>query len=220
MTSQNKLLFIAGLFIVSLAAANVLSAAKLISVFGLTVDAGIICYPLTFLFTDIVAEVWGKDTARSLIWVGFAANLAMVLLIWIGGILPASAEWLNQEQYQSVLGSVPRIAFASMLAYLVSQHHDIMAFQFWRKTTRGKRLWMRNNFSTIVSQGLDTIIFGMVAFYGVVPMRILLGEIILAQYVIKVGVALLDTPLCYLLVAWGKGTKPRNASMNPVNEAA
>ena len=207
MTSQNKLLLITGLFIVSLAAANVLSAAKLISIFGLTVDAGIICYPLTFLITDAVAEIWGKDTARNIVWIGFVANLVMVFLIWIGGILPASPEWTNQSQFQAVLGSVPRIVFASMLAYLISQHHDILAFQFWRNKTKGRKLWMRNNFSTVVSQGLDTVIFGFIAFYGVVPLEILLGEIILAQYVIKVAVALLDTPFCYLLVAWGRGSK-------------
>ena len=160
---------------------------------------------MTFLFTDAIAEVWGKETARSIVWVGFFANILMVLLIWLGGILPASPEWENQALYQGILGSVPRIVFASMAAYLISQHHDVFAFHFWRTKTKGRRLWMRNNLSTIVSQGLDTVVFGTIAFYGVVPLGVLLGEIILAQYVIKLAIALLDTPFCYLLVGWSRG---------------
>lgn len=205
MNSQSKLLLLTALFVICLGAANILSAAKLISIFGFTVDAGIIAYPLTFLFTDIVCEVWGKRTATRVVWVGFFANMLMMLLIWIGGILPPSPQWGNQEAYQSVLGSVPRIVFASMAAYLISQHHDVFAFQFWRRKTRGRWLWMRNNFSTIVSQGLDTVVFGTIAFYGVVPLDVLVGEIILVQYIIKIAVALLDTPFCYLLVGWARG---------------
>ncbi|MBT9159313.1 MAG: queuosine precursor transporter [Dehalococcoidia bacterium] len=205
MNSQSKLLLLTALFVICLGAANILSAAKLISIFGFTVDAGIIAYPLTFLFTDIVCEVWGKRTATRVVWVGFFANMLMMLLIWIGGILPPSPQWGNQEAYQSVLGSVPRIVFASMVAYLISQHHDVFAFQFWRRKTRGRWLWMRNNFSTIVSQGLDTVVFGTIAFYGVVPLDVLVGEIILVQYIIKIAVALLDTPFCYLLVGWARG---------------
>jgi len=207
MNSQSKLLFLTGLFVISLGAANILSAAKLISIFGRTIDAGIICYPLTFLFTDAIAEVWGKGTARNVIWVGFSANALMVLLVWLGGILPSSPEWGNQELYQGVLGSVPRIVLASMVAYLISQHHDVFAFHFWRSKTKGRWLWMRNNLSTFVSQGLDSVVFGTIAFYGVVPMNVLVGEIILTQYVIKLVVALIDTPFCYLLVGWSRGFK-------------
>ncbi len=179
----------------------------MINVFGVTIDAGIICYPLTFLFTDTISELWGKKTARAVVGVGFFANALLVLLIWVGGILPPSPEWGNQGLYQKVLGSVPRIVLASQVAYLVSQNHDIFAFHFWRTRTKGRRLWMRNTLSTVISQGLDTVIFGFIAFYGVVPLGILLGELILAQYFVKLAVAVLDTPFCYLLVRWGnKGT--------------
>ncbi|MCL0078467.1 queuosine precursor transporter, partial [Dehalococcoidia bacterium] len=160
MNSQNKLLFLTGLFVICLGAANILSAAKLISIFGFTVDAGIIAYPLTFLFTDVISEVWGKGTSRSVVWMGFFANMLLMLLIWIGGILPPSPVWGNQELYQAVLGAVPRIVVASMAAYLISQHHDVFAFHFWRTKTRGRWLWMRNNLSTGVSQAIDTVVFG------------------------------------------------------------
>ena len=205
MNSQNKLLFLTGLFVICLGAANILSAAKLISIFGFTIDAGIIAYPLTFLFTDVISEVWGKGTSRSVVWVGFFANILLMLLIWIGGILPPSPVWGNQELYQAVLGAVPRIVVASMAAYLISQHHDVFAFHFWRTKTRGRWLWMRNNLSTGVSQAIDTVVFGAIAFYGVVPLNVLVGEIILAQYVIKLSIALLDTPICYLLAGWARG---------------
>ncbi|MDY6912391.1 MAG: queuosine precursor transporter [Chloroflexota bacterium] len=211
MNSQNKLLLLTGLFIVCLAAANILSGAKLVHIFGYTIDAGIICYPLTFLFSDTISEVWGKKTARTVIWVGFCANLLMVLLIWLGGVLPASPEWwTNQETYKSLLGSVPRIVFASMTAYLISQHHDVFAFHFWRRKTNGRFLWMRNTLSTTVSQALDTIAFGFIAFYGVLPLGVLVGEIIFVQYLIKLSVALLDTPFCYLLIGWCRGFEPQN----------
>jgi uncharacterized integral membrane protein (TIGR00697 family) len=203
--SQSKLLLITGLFVICLGAANILSAAKLISIFGFTIDAGIIAYPLTFLFTDVITEVWGKRTARSVVWVGFFANIVLMLLIWVGGLLPPSPEWQNQASYQTILGAVPRIVVASLTAYLISQHHDVFAFQFWRDKTQGRWLWLRNNLSTGVSQAIDTVVFGFIAFYGIVPLSVLVGEIILAQYVIKVIVALLDTPFCYLLVGWARG---------------
>ncbi len=203
--SQNKLLLITGLFVICLGAANILSAAKLISIFGRTIDAGIIAYPLTFLFTDTVSEVWGKRTARSVIWVGFFANILLMLLIWIGGLLPPSPVWQNQEAFQAVLGAVPRIVVASLTAFLISQHHDVFAFNFWRNKTHGRWLWLRNNLSTGVSQIIDTVVFGTIAFYGVVPLNVLVGEIMLAQYVIKLSIALLETPLCYLLVGWCRG---------------
>jgi len=203
--SQNKLLFLTGLFVICLGAANILSAAKLISIFGFTIDAGIIAYPWTFLFTDTISEVWGKRAARSVVWVGFFANILLMLLIWIGGLLPPSPEWQHQEAFWTILGAVPRIVVASMAAYLISQHHDVFAFNFWRNKTRGRWLWLRNNLSTGVSQAIDTVVFGAIAFYGVVPLNVLVGEIMLAQYVIKLSIALLDTPICYLLVGWARG---------------
>ncbi len=105
----------------------------------------------------------------------------------------------NQEAYDTILGSVPRIVLASMVAYLVSQHHDVWAFHFWRNITKGKFLWLRNNASTMVSQGIDTVLFISIAFIGTVPTNVLLSMLV-GQYVMKLVIALLDTPLCYILV--------------------
>jgi len=203
--AQDKLLLLTGLFVICLGAANILSAAKLISIFGRTIDAGIIAYPLTFLFTDTISEVWGKKIARNVIWVGFFSNVLLMFLIWIGGLLPPSPIWGDQQAFQIILGAVPRIVVASLVAFLISQHHDVFAFNFWRNKTQGRYLWLRNNLSTGVSQVIDTVIFGMIAFYGVVPFNILVGEIMVIQFVIKIAYALLETPLCYLLVWWARG---------------
>ncbi len=186
------------LFVVCLLLANIL-ASKIIMVGGLVLPAAIILYPLTFLFTDVVAEVEGKKSAGSLVMTGFYLSLFMVLVILIGKLLPPAAFWKHQEAYDIILGSTPRIVLASVIAYLISQNHDVWAFHWWREKTAGRHLWMRNTLSTIVSQMIDSVLFISIAFGGTVP-RGTIAMMILSQYVVKVGIALLDTPFCYLLV--------------------
>ena len=193
------LVVLATLFTTCLLVANTI-AVKLISVFGWVVPAGVIAYPLTFLLTDVIAELYGRRTASRVVWAGFAANLLMVVLILGGKLLPAAEIWQSQPAYESILGMVPRIVLASMIAYLISQHHDIFAFHFWRQKTKGRFLWLRNNASTMVSQALDTGLFITIAFWGTVPTEVL-TEMLLTQYVIKLIIAAGDTPFCYLLVA-------------------
>ncbi len=174
-------------------------AVKLVSISGWVVPAGVIAYPLTFLFTDVIAELYGRKIASRVIWVGFGVSVLMVILVFGGGLLPAAPFWEGQSAYESILGMVPRITLASMIAYLVSQHHDVFAFHFWRQKTKGRFLWLRNNASTMVSQALDTGIFITIAFWGVVPTEIL-ANMLLTQYIIKLAIAAGDTPFCYMLV--------------------
>lgn len=117
----------------------------------------------------------------------------------VGKVIPPADFWEGQDAYNAILGSVPRIVLASMVAYLVSQHHDVFAFHFWRRLTNGRFLWLRNNASTMVSQGIDTVLFITIAFAGTVPLDIL-GSMLATQYVIKLLIAVADTPLCYALV--------------------
>jgi len=186
------------LFATCLLVANIISV-KLISIGGWVVPAGIIAYPLTFLFTDVIAELYGKRVATRVIWIGFGANILMVLLVFGGRLLPPAPFWEGQPAYESVLGMVPRIVLASMIAYLISQHHDVFAFHFWRQKTKARFLWLRNNASTMVSQALDTGVFITIAFWGVVPAGIL-TNMLLSQYIIKLAIAAGDTPFCYLMV--------------------
>jgi uncharacterized integral membrane protein (TIGR00697 family) len=190
--------FIKYLFVTSLLLANIL-ASKIIVVGGLVLPAAIILYPLTFLFTDVVAEVEGKKSASSLVMAGFYLSIFMVAVILAGRLLPPAGFWKHQEAYTAILGSTPRIVLASMIAYLISQNHDVWAFHWWREKTGGRHLWLRNNLSTVVSQMIDSVLFIGIAFWGTVPPATI-GVMILSQYAVKVGIALLDTPICYLMV--------------------
>ena len=195
-------------FATLLVVANII-AGKLISVGMWVVPVAVIAYPLTFLVTDTIAELYGRRIATRIVWVGFAVNVLMVALVYVGKIIPPASFWEGQDAYNTILGSVPRIVLASMLAYLASQHHDVFAFHFWKRLTKGRFLWLRNNASTMVSQGIDTVLFITIAFIGVVPTNVLLNMIV-GQYVIKLGIAMVDTPICYVLVGLlrRKGVQP------------
>lgn len=175
--------------------ANVL-ATKLI-VFGpFIVPAGVLVYSVTFLITDLLSELWGKRYAKQAVWSGLIASVffaisAIIAVHW--PIAPFMVEF--QNSFQQVLGFTPRIAIASIIAYFVSQHHDVWAFHWWKKKTKNKHLWLRNNASTIVSQGLDSVIFSSIAFIGVTPIL----PIIVGNYVVKIIIALFDTPFIYIL---------------------
>jgi len=197
------LVVLATLFVTCLLVANII-AVKLVSIGGWVVPAGVIAYPLTFLFTDVITELYGRRIASRVVWAGFGANILMVILVFGGGLLPPAPFWEDQPAYESILGMVPRIVLASMIAYLISQHHDVFAFHFWRKKTKARFLWLRNNASTMVSQALDTGVFITIAFWGTVPTGIL-ANMLVSQYIIKLAIAAGDTPFCYILVGLLKG---------------
>ncbi len=190
--------FIKYLFLSSLLLSNII-ASKIVSIGGLVLPAAVVLYPLTFLFTDVVSEVEGKKSARTLVIVGFCMSLFMVFVLFIGKILPPASFWGYQDAYNVILGATPRIVCASMIAYLISQNHDVWAFHWWKKRTAGRHLWVRNNLSTMASQLIDSVLFIGIAFAGVYPLKTVAG-MILGQYLVKVGIAILDTPFCYVLV--------------------
>ena len=113
--------------------------------------------------------------------------------------MPGAGIWEAQEAYDRILGGVPRVVLGSMVGYLVSQNHDVYAFDFWRRKTDGRHLWFRNNASTVVSQAIDTSLFITIAFWGVVPNDVFVS-IFLGQYLVKVIIALVDTPVVYGVV--------------------
>ena len=192
------LISLAVIFTTLLLTANI-SAVKIIAIGSEGIDAGIIAYPLTFLISDVISEVYGRKTTTKIIWLGFIANLLMISIIYVAGILPSATFWNDQQSYDQILGAVPRIVIASMVAYLVSQNHDVLAFEMWKKVTGGKFLWFRNNASTVVSQGIDTTIFILIAFVGIYSCDDILNMIWIT-YLIKIVVAIIDTPLVYILV--------------------
>lgn len=169
-------------------------ATKIVTFGPFTVPGGVIVFSMTFFITDLLSEKWGKKYAKKAVWAGFFANLLLILSVYIVINWPAAVFATEfAEMFDKVLSLAPRITLASLAAYLVSQNHDVWAFHFWKKKTHGKHLWFRNNASTISSQFLDSVIFIVIAFYGVFPIL----PLILGQWVVKMIIAFIDTPFIY-----------------------
>ena len=188
-------IYLLSIFIASLTIASVL-ASKIIQIFGLYVPAGVLAYAITFFCTDVISEIWGKPRARSTVIGGFIALIVVLILIQLGLNWPRAPFWNQETAFQSILGSTTRIIVASLAAYLISQLHDVWAFHFWKKMTKDRHLWLRNNLSTAVSQLIDSILFISIAFYGSMPIL----PLIIGQWIIKFAIAALDTPVVYLVV--------------------
>jgi len=183
-------------FVGSITIASVL-ASKIISISGkLFVPAGVLAYSVTFIVTDVISELWGKTRANFIIIGGFIALILALILVQVGLVWPKAPFWQHEEAFQTVLGSTRRIIIASFIAYLVSQFHDVWAFHFWKRITKERHLWLRNNLSTVVSQFIDSFIFITIAFYGVHAV----WPLILGQWAVKISIAVADTPLIYLFV--------------------
>ena len=190
------------LFVTCLLAANTI-AAKLVVVGGLTLTAGIVIFPISYVLGDVLTEVWGYAATRRVIWLGFACNALMVLAIWLGGELPPAPFWRGQGAYEEILGHTPRILAASFVAYLIGEFANAFVLAKLKIATQGRWLWTRTIGSTVVGQALDSAVFVTLAFAGAVPAGALVG-IVAAQWLVKVIYEALATPLTYAAVAWLK----------------
>lgn len=198
-----KLITLISVFITSLLISNIV-AAKIFMVYGFSITVGVLLYPITFAMTDTISEVWGKEIATRIVWIGFGVNIIMLFFLWVGKVLPAAPFWPHQEAYNAILGAVPRITIASLISYTVSQTNDVWLFHKIKEKTKSKHLWLRNNLSTMLSQLIDSILFISVAFLGTMPFKAIL-TMIAVQYVIKLTLAVFDTPIVYLLVRLVRG---------------
>ena len=171
---------------------------KTIEIIGLTATLGNSLYASTFLATDILNEKYGKKEAKKAVWLGFSSLLIMVLVMQFGiKFIPAESDFA-QGSLETIFGLVPQIAIGSMIAYLASQHLDVIIFSALRRLfPKDSQFWIRNNGSTLISQLLDTLIFTSIAFWGVFPFDIWL-QIFISTYVLKFVVSVLDTPFGYL----------------------
>jgi uncharacterized integral membrane protein (TIGR00697 family) len=213
-------LFVAvvALFVTCLVISNVI-AVKLAMVQGLVLPAGIIIFPVSYLLADVLTEVYGYRAARRVLWLGFFCNLLAVAAIWIGGLLPAAPFWGGQAAYDQILGATPRILLASFAAYLVGEFANTMIMSKLKVAMAGRHLWARAIASTLVGQGLDSIVFIAIAFSGMMQLPILLGAIV-TQWLIKSAYEALATPLTYAMVGYlkrreGIDTYDRGISFNP-----
>lgn len=171
---------------------------KTIELFGLVVTLGNIIYGTSFLATDILSEIHGKKKARKGVYIGLLTLVSMTLIMQISLMFIPHESDFAQGALQTIFGIMPRIAFASFVAYFLSQLHDVWAFDYWKgKFPDRKYLWLRNNLSTLVSQLIDSIVFTSIAFYGVFESSVFI-EILITTYVLKLLVALLDTPFVYV----------------------
>jgi uncharacterized integral membrane protein (TIGR00697 family) len=216
---ERVFLVLAGLFLGSMTMLNILGVTRFLDLsfeafgvkFSLPLAVGVLPYPLTFLCTDLISEIYGRKRANFLVWVGFFVNIWLMFILWLGGVLPGfpgpgGEEPIFFEVRRMALGGI----LGSMVAYLAAQLIDVHLFHFWKKLTHGRHLWLRNNGSTIVSQFIDTfLIISITHFYlhalpieADLPLWPQLRVFIFTGYLFKLLAALLDTIPFYWGTAW------------------
>ena len=194
---------IVALFVTCLITANII-AVKLVDLMGFILPAAIFIFPLSYITGDVLTEVYGYRTARQVIWFGFFCNLITVAAICLGQVLPPASFWDGQGAYERVLGYTPRILAASLLAYLLGEFANSFVLAKMKIATRGRWLWSRTIGSTLIGQGLDSLVFISLAFGGAIPFRGLLTAIV-TQWLAKTVYEVLATPFTYLAVNFLKG---------------
>ena len=209
--AQRIYLLLGALFITSLVVSNLIFKKFFywypfdIEIFGtklFEISVGILPYPITFLITDLISEIYGKKKANQIVVTGIFASLFSMLIVYTANVVPAT-DWspVKDEMYTTVFGSTAIAVMASMMAYLLAQFIDIQIYHFWKRITKGKHLWLRNNCSTFLSQFVDTFtVLFLLCSFGEIDWSLFTGFLI-AGFLIKVMVAALDTPLLYLGVS-------------------
>ena len=186
------------IFVVCLLTANII-AVKMVSIGPLVVPAAVIIFPISYIMGDVLTEVYGLAGARRAIWLGFGANLVMVLAIAIGQLLPAAPFWNGQPAYERILGYTPRLLVASFIGYLVGGFSNSYVMAWMKTLTKGRFLWTRTIASTVVGEGLDSLAFMTIAFVGTMPFLALVTAVT-TQWLFKVVYESLATPATYLVV--------------------
>ncbi len=227
--AERAFVVLAGIFIGALVITNAI-AGKFFVLFGQELSCGIIAYPVTFLATDLISEIYGRRRANTVVGAGFVVSVFITLVVWIANSAPTYAESpVDAESFNVVFGLLPGVVFGSMVAYLVAQFVDVQIFEFWRRLTDGKYMWLRNNGSTFFSQLVDTVLVVTIALViwpevDGNPATDPLGYetwqgIVFGQYLFKLGIAALDTPLFYVathyLTNWIQAD-PRTVATNGV----
>lgn len=216
---SHRYVIVVAVFVTCLIVANIM-AVKIIGLFGLVFDAGTLIFPISYIFGDVLTEVYGFRRARQVIWLGFMCNLLAVGAISLGLVLPAASFWEGQAAYERILGYAPRLLAASFIAYLVGELANSFVLARMKVATEGRWLWSRTIGSTVVGQGFDSLVFVLIAFTGTIPTSALLS-VILTQWVLKSAYEAIATPFTYLIVnrlkrAEGVDHYDRDTSFNPL----
>ena len=222
-------LVLAGFFLCAMTLLNVIGITRFVQLGPMALAVGVLPYPLTFLATDLISELYGRSRANFVVWLGLGLNFFILAVLWLGNAIPAvpigsqppwqvlelaqaitlpNGDRLEQsvELFHLIYACTSGAIFASMIAYIAAQFCDVWLFHFWRRLTRGKHLWLRNNFSTLISQGVDSVMvisitFGAVYLAGQMSLDQLL-VLVGSSYLFKMTVALADTLPFYGLVHW------------------
>ena len=230
MRFSGKLVIIIALAVSVLLVSNVI-AAKPLSLFELPfeflgstsyiVSVAVICFPLSYIISDILTEVYGFRVARGVIWLGFACNLLMVILFYLGGIIPGAVIWENKDAYEVILGTTGWVLAGSFVAYLIGEFSNAMVMVVLKNRTAGRHLWLRTISSTFVGQGVDSVMFYGIAFgiSGIWPAMDVFRAMIFA-WIAKTVYEIVATPVTYLVVGWLKRTERMDVydaphSLNP-----
>ncbi len=212
------------LFVAVLLISNVASAAKIVT-FGLpflTFDGGTLLFPVSYIFGDILTEVYGYRRSRRVIWMGFFCTALMSVTLWVVGRIPGEAEWaarVGQHAYDAVLGATPRIVVASLAAYFAGEFSNSYVMAKMKVFTQGRWLWTRTIGSTIVGEGVDTLLFVGIAFAGTMSWGVL-SSIFISNYLFKTGLEAVMTPVTYRIVGFLKQAEhedyyDRDTDFNP-----
>lgn len=205
MTERRSLRYydvVMALFVAVLLISNVASS-KFLKLGPLTFDGGTILFPLSYIFGDVLTEVYGYARSRRVIWVGFICAALGALTFGVVGLLPAAPGWEAQDAYMAILGQTPRIVLASLIAYFAGEFSNSFVLAKLKVATRGRWLWLRTISSTLLGEGIDTILFVAIAFAGAQPAALLVS-VALSNYVFKCGIEALATPLTYQVVRFLK----------------
>jgi uncharacterized integral membrane protein (TIGR00697 family) len=190
-------------FVAVLLCADLIGPGKVVQIGGFTFGAGILFFPISYIFGDILTEVYGYARTRKVVWAGFAALGFASLMSWLVVTLPPAPGWPHQEAYALVLGSTPRVVLGSLIAFWVGEFVNSFVLAKLKVKTQGRYLWLRAVTSTIFGQGIDTLIFYPVAFYGLWSDELLL-KVMAGNYAIKVLWEVVATPLTYQVCGYLK----------------
>lgn len=190
--------FVTAVFVTSLITANII-AVKLAEVGGVVFPAGVVVFPISYIFGDVLTEVYGYKRSRKVIWLGFVCNFLAVIAIALAQALPAASFWQGQKAFEQILGFTPRLLLASFVAYLFGEFSNSFLLAKLKILTQGRWLWIRTIGSTIVGQGFDSIVFITIAFIGTIPGAGLISAII-TQWLMKTTYEIVATPITYGVV--------------------
>jgi hypothetical protein len=219
MQKNYKYLGAISVFFVSVLLISNVASTKIVDLKWFTFDGGTLLFPLSYIFGDILTEVYGYKRSRSVIWLGFFMALLMSVVFIVVGKLPADASWGNQAAYDAILGLTPRIVLASLVAYFFGEFSNSFVLAKMKILTKGKWLWTRTIGSTLVGELVDSELFIMIAFFGILPNSLLL-TLIISNYIFKTGIEILFTPVTYKVVKFlktkeGEDYYDRDTNFNP-----